>query len=121
MGIFILSCGIVVLQNQVICGIQKFSGNFNVVFLCYTVQCLYIILYGFEVFVPPLCPPPTWFNLSSKATLGSKESGSCREVQTRVNVSIFFSARMKTSSHCREVAISRGSNVLPRPYGGCGY
>ena len=55
-GIFILSCGIAVLQNQVICGIQKFSGNFNVVFLCYTVQCLYIILRGFEVFVPSLCP-----------------------------------------------------------------
>ena len=26
---FILSCGIAVLQNQVVCGILKFSGNFN--------------------------------------------------------------------------------------------
>jgi len=25
--IFILSCGIAVLQNQAVCGIQKFSGN----------------------------------------------------------------------------------------------
>ena len=36
-GIFILSCGIAVLQNQVICGIQKFSGNstrFSYVILC---------------------------------------------------------------------------------------
>ena len=26
---FILSCGIAVFQNQVVCGILKFSGNFN--------------------------------------------------------------------------------------------
>ena len=54
-----LSGSIAVLQNQVICAIQKLSGNFNAVFLCYSVQCLYIILWGFEVFVPPLCPRPT--------------------------------------------------------------
>ena len=29
--IFILSCGITVLQNQAVCGNQKFSGNFNAV------------------------------------------------------------------------------------------
>ena len=28
---FILSCGIAVLQNQAVCSIQKFSGNFNAV------------------------------------------------------------------------------------------
>ena len=29
-------------------------------FLCYSVQCLYVFLYGFAVFVPPphLMPPP---------------------------------------------------------------
>ena len=27
LDIFILSCGIAVLQNQAVCGIQKFSGN----------------------------------------------------------------------------------------------
>ena len=30
-GMFILSCGIAVLQNQAVCSIQKFSGNFNAV------------------------------------------------------------------------------------------
>ena len=28
---FILSCGIAVFQNQAVCSIQKFSGNFNAV------------------------------------------------------------------------------------------
>ena len=31
LDIFILSCGIAVLQNQAVCGIQKLSGNFNAV------------------------------------------------------------------------------------------
>ena len=30
-GMFILSSGIAVLQNQAVCSIQKFSGNFNAV------------------------------------------------------------------------------------------
>ena len=30
-GIFISSCGIAVLQNQAVCGVRKFSGNFNAV------------------------------------------------------------------------------------------
>ena len=29
--IFILSCDIAVLQNHAVCGIKKFSGNFNAV------------------------------------------------------------------------------------------
>ena len=66
-------------------------------------------------------PPPTQFNLSTKATLGSKESGGCREVLNKSQCIYFLSARMKTSGHCREVAISRGSNVLPRPYGEFSY
>ena len=39
-GIFVLSCGIVVLQNQAVCGIKKFSSKFQSglrfshVFLC---------------------------------------------------------------------------------------
>ena len=43
-GIFILSCGIAVLQNQAVCGVWKFLGNFNAVcsFLCYSVWCLNI-------------------------------------------------------------------------------
>ena len=60
-GIFILSCGIVVLQNQAVCGVWKFSRNFNAVcsFLCYSVQCLNVFLFGFAVFIPPLhCTPP---------------------------------------------------------------
>ena len=35
---FILSCGIAVLRNQVVCGILKFSGNFNGV-------CGFLVLY----------------------------------------------------------------------------
>ena len=46
---FTLSCGIAVLQNQ---------AQF-VIFLCYSVRCLYIFLWGFAVFIPPSCPPPT--------------------------------------------------------------
>ena len=59
---FILSCGIAVFQNQVVCGILKFSGKFSVgfaVFLCYsvmTVHCLCIFLCNFVVFVPPYSP-----------------------------------------------------------------
>ena len=98
-----------------ICDIQKFSGNFNAVFLCYSAQCLYLSLWGFEVFVLPLCPPPTHFNLSTKATLGTKKSGGCRVVLNKSQCMVFLSARTKTRGDCREVAISRGSNVLPRP------
>ena len=56
--IFILSCGIAVLQNQALCGIYKLSGNFNTVcdFLTLFYAVFLIILRGFAVFVPP--PPP---------------------------------------------------------------
>ena len=56
----ILSCGIAVLQNQVICGIRKFrviSMGFAV-FLCYSVRCLYVFLCVFAIFVPPPPSPP---------------------------------------------------------------
>ena len=65
-GIFILSCGITVLQNQAVCGVWKFLGNFNAVcsFLCYSVWCLNIqVVYfcGFAVFILPLhCTPPSF-------------------------------------------------------------
>lgn len=59
---FILSCSIAVLQNQVVCGILKFflviSMGFAV-FLCHsvtTVRCLCVFLYSFAVFVPPYRP-----------------------------------------------------------------
>ena len=65
-GIFILSCGIAVLQNQAVCSVWKFLGNFNAVcsFLCYSVWCLNIqVVYFccFAVFIPPLhCTPPSF-------------------------------------------------------------
>ena len=71
---FTLSCGIAVLQNQ---------AQF-VISLCYSVQCLYIFLWGFAVFIPPSCPPPTngsvfshrpliIFEIPYLATVASKE------------------------------------------------
>ena len=62
-GMFILSCGIAVLQNQAVCSIQKFSGNFNAVCgfpNCHCVRCLYLFLCGFAVFIHPLRPPHWW-------------------------------------------------------------
>ena len=56
---FILSCGIVVLQNQAVCDIFR---NFRVIwrrfaaFLCYSVRCLYEFLFGFVVLVLPYAP-----------------------------------------------------------------
>jgi len=50
-------------------------------------------------------------------TLGTEESGHCKEVSvverflTRINVWPFLSTRTKKSGRCREVAISRGSTV----------
>ena len=66
--IFILSCGIAVLQNQAVCGTWKFWGNFNMdcIFLCYSVRCLNVFLCSFAVFIPPLhvyivrLPPSLW-------------------------------------------------------------
>ena len=55
--IFILSCGIVILQNQAVCG-----------FLCYSVQCLYIFLGSFAVFVPPPPPPTPYTTLWTAST-----------------------------------------------------
>ena len=56
---YTVSCGIAVLQNQAVCGIQKCLGNFNAVssFPCYSVLSLYAFLCGFAVFIPPLHPP----------------------------------------------------------------
>ena len=69
-GNFFLSCGIAVVQNQAVCGIQKFSATVILmrfaVFLCYSVRCLYVFLCGFAVFVPPLRPPQAFFCMVAK-------------------------------------------------------
>ena len=64
-GIFILSCGIAVLQNQAVCGVWKFLGNFNAV--CSCLFCVVfkhtsgVFLCGFAVFIHPLhCTPPSF-------------------------------------------------------------
>ena len=56
--IFILICGIAVLQNQAVCGIQKFSGNFNAVCSFVTLFCAVFICISvqFAVFVPRYAP-----------------------------------------------------------------
>ena len=68
-GIFILSCGSAVLQNQAVCGVWKFLGNFNAVcsFLCYSVWCLNIqvvyfcavLQYSYTPYIVRL-PPSLW-------------------------------------------------------------
>ena len=68
-GIFILSCGIAVLQNQAVCAVWKFLGNFNAVcsFLCYSVWCLNIqvvyfcavLQYSYTPYTVRL-PPSLW-------------------------------------------------------------
>ena len=45
--------------------------------------------------------------LFAEATLGTEESGHCREVETKVNV---WNVRQK-NGHCREVAVAGGSTV----------
>ena len=57
--IFILSCGIAVLQNQAVCGIQKFSGNSTAVSGFLILFCAVFIRNSlrFAVFVPPLTHP----------------------------------------------------------------
>ena len=54
--IFILSCGIAVLQNQAVCGIQKFSGNSTAVSSFLILFCAVFIRNSlrFAVFVPLL-------------------------------------------------------------------
>ena len=57
--IFILICRTVVLQNQVVCDIWKFSGNFNVVYcllmlFCVTFRRLSVQFFGV---CTPLTPP----------------------------------------------------------------
>ena len=57
--IFILSCGIAVLQNQAVYGIEKFSGNFNAVCCFLVLFCAVFIrisvrLWGIRI---PLKPP----------------------------------------------------------------
>ena len=58
--IVILSCNIAVLQFQAVCGIQKFSGNFNAVFGFLILFCAVIIHASlrFCSFRIPLTPPP---------------------------------------------------------------
>ena len=54
--IFFLSCGIAVLQNQAVLGVFRNFGVISmrfVVFLCYSVRCLYEFLCGFAVIEPP--------------------------------------------------------------------
>ena len=55
-------------------------------------------------------PDRAELNLSRAVTLGSEESGRCREVETRVSV---WAVRKK-SRHCGEVAVSEGSTVCPK-------
>ena len=57
--IFILICCTVVLQNQVVCDIQKFSGNFNVVYcflMLFCATCRHLSVQFFGVYTP-LTPP----------------------------------------------------------------
>ena len=56
-------------------------------------------------------PDRAELNLSRTVTLGSEESGRCREVETRVSV---WAVRKKKSRHCGEVAVSEGSTVCPK-------
>ena len=51
--IFILSCGIAVLQNQAVCGIQKLR---LAVFLFYFVRCLFVILCDLRYSYPSYAP-----------------------------------------------------------------
>ena len=68
--IFILSCGIAVLQNQAVCCIQKFSGNSTAVSGFLILFCAVFIRNSlrFAVFVPPLTHPSCkefyWLNPS---------------------------------------------------------
>ena len=57
--IFILLCGIAVLQNQAVCGIKKFSGNFNAVSGFLTLFCVVFtrISVRFCGIGTPLTPP----------------------------------------------------------------
>ena len=55
-------------------------------------------------------PDRAELNLSRTVTLGSEESGRCREVETRVSVWVV----RKKSRHCGEVAVSEGSTVCPK-------
>ena len=55
-------------------------------------------------------PDRAELNLSRAVTLGSEESGRCREVETRVSV---WAVRKK-SAHCGEVAVKEGSTVCPK-------
>ena len=69
LGNFYFSCGIAVLQNQAVCGVWKFLGNFNAVcsFLCYSVWCLNIqvvyfcavLQYSYTPYIVRL-PSPLW-------------------------------------------------------------
>ena len=43
-----------------VCG---FLMLFCAVFIRTSVQCLYVLLYSFAVFVLPLCPPPVCFSM----------------------------------------------------------
>ena len=54
--IFFLSCGIAVLQNQAVFAVFRNFGVISmqfVVFLCYSVRCLYEFLCGLAVIEPP--------------------------------------------------------------------
>ena len=61
--IFILSCGIAVLQNQAVPVFRNFqviSMQFEVL-LCYSVQCLYVLSVWFcSICTPLTTPPPPW-------------------------------------------------------------
>ena len=62
--IFIFSCGIAVLQNQAVCGIQKFSGNFNAVCGFHMLLCAVFIRISarFCGIRTPLTPPSNNFD-----------------------------------------------------------
>ena len=71
-SICILICGIAVLQNQAVCGIWKFSGNFNAVCSFVALFCAVVICISvqFAVFVHHYAPPPPY--LGFKVTVLSR-------------------------------------------------
>ena len=54
-------------------------------------------------------------NLSTTATLGTEESGRCREDGTRVDVCT-VRQKKKENGRCRKVAVSGGLTVFKRNY-----
>ena len=102
-GILILSCGIVVLQNQAVCGVWKFSGNFNAVcsFLCYSVRCLNVFLFSFAVFIPPLhCTPPSFSLAFYQGRIKSSKYGMSHITVKKISRVVYLDLRADFSCWC---------------------